>query len=62
LADAEWRTGESTKTAINALAEAHDFENAAVLFDQLRQLEAARLPRYERLLRELVRSGHGEEV
>ena len=56
LADAEWRAGESKEAALKASAEAHDFENAAVLFEQQRQLEAAHLPRYERLLRELIAS------
>ncbi len=54
LADSEWRVKESKEAAIKASAEARDFENAAVLFDQLRQLETAHLPRYERLLRELI--------
>jgi hypothetical protein len=52
LAGAEWRAGESTEAAL----EAQDFERAAALFDQQRQLEAAHLPKYERLLRELIAS------
>jgi hypothetical protein len=52
LAGAEWRTGVSKQAAV----EAHEFEKAAALFDQQRQLEAAHVPRYERLLRELIAS------
>jgi hypothetical protein len=52
LAAAEWQAGESKEAAV----ENHDFEKAAALLDQQCQLEAAHLPRYERLLRELIAS------
>ncbi len=51
-------TGEERRAwvSIEAAVEAHDFENAAVQFDRQRRLEAAYLPRYDQLLRELIAS------
>jgi len=52
LAGAEWRA----RVSIEAAVETHDFEKAAVQFDQQCRLEVANLPRYEQLLRELIAS------
>jgi hypothetical protein len=49
-ASAEWKAA----LAKDAAAQAHDFERAAILFQDQMRLEAAHEPKYEQLLRELI--------
>jgi hypothetical protein len=52
LTGAEWRLHESMIAAVEAI----EFEKAAALRNEERRLQAAHVPRYERLLRDLIPS------